>query len=86
MVGKPLKGAALPSVRTLGCKARLSERSPGVATVVAVLLSALLDGVCPAPGALMMGMLTECSKVTFFLEGVPCTALMLSSKPLRSCT
>ena len=76
---------ALQSISTLGCDARLWKPSPGIAAVVVVLLRALLDGVCPEPGFLITGMLRECPNDTLFFEGVPCTALILSSKPLRSC-
>ena len=86
MAGKPLKGAVLLSVRMQGVDLRLRKPSPGVTAVVDVLLRARLAGVCPLPGSLITGMLRECWNDTRFFEGVPCTALMLSSKPLRSCT
>ena len=89
MVGKPLKGVALLSVRMQGVDLRLRKPSPGVTAVVDVLLRVLLPGVIPLPGSLITGMLRECPNdcpnETLFFEGVPCTALMLSSKPLRSC-
>jgi len=44
IVGKPLKATLLLSVCTLGPDLRLRKPSPGVATLVVVLLSALLDG------------------------------------------
>ena len=84
MVGKPPKGVALLSVSTLGCERRLRKPSPGVAALVVVRLRIRLDGVCPVPGVLITGMLRECPNDTLFFEGVPCTALILSSKPLRS--
>ena len=44
IVGKPLKATLLLSVCTLGPDLRLKKPSPGVATLVVVLLSALLEG------------------------------------------
>ena len=86
MVGKPLKDVVLLSVRMQGVDLRLRKFSPGVTALVDVLLRVLRDGVCPLPGSLITGMLRECWNDTLFFEGVPCTALILSSKPLRSCT
>lgn len=85
MVGKPLKAEPL-STCTLGVGLLLSRPSPGVEMPVADLLRAHLGGGCPTARFLGTGMLMECPKDTPLFEGVPCTALMLSSKPLRSCS
>lgn len=85
MVGKPLKAESL-STCTVGVGLLLSRPSPGVEMPVADLLRAHLGGGCPSARFLGTGMLMECPKETPFFEGVPCTALMLSSKPLRSCS
>ena len=83
-VWKPLKPALL-STCTLGVHLLASRPSPGVPTRVLVLLRARLGQACPSARLLGAGMLMECPKETPLLDGVPCTALMLSSKPLRSC-
>ena len=83
-VWKPLKPALL-STCTLGVDLRASRPSPGVPARVLVLLSRRLGQACPSAWLFGTGMLMECPKETPLLDGVPCTALMFSSKPVRSC-
>ncbi len=76
--------AVPPSTCTLGVGLLLSSLSPGVEMPVADLLRAHLGRGCPSAWFLGTGMLMECPKDTPLLEGVPCTAMMFSLKPLRS--